>query len=136
MEKLDVGALLGSGMFGEVYAAKWHGTPVAVKRMHPHLRQLEGRATAFRKRYCVLFSSSRLLYFTDASCTHCHGAVDLAVATNVEAVHTAKGPGFEVATAGRTWRFAPPVEASRRPSFVYLAITCLVACPGASLILV
>ena len=73
-------------------------------------KQGEARHAAYRKRFCVLFSSSRMLYFTDASCAVCQGAVDLATATNIEAVHTGKGPGFEVATLGRTWRFAPPTE--------------------------
>ena len=32
--ELQLGELLGSGSFGEVRRAVWHGTPVAVKRLH------------------------------------------------------------------------------------------------------
>ena len=54
MDELEVGEWLGAGCFGEVYAASYHGTPVAVKRMHAHLRTAAGRAQAFRDEVLLL----------------------------------------------------------------------------------
>ncbi len=57
-------------------------------------------------RYCVLFSSYRLLYFDSEACTKRKGAVDLSVAESVDIIKTSKGHGFEVCTPGRAWVFA------------------------------
>ena len=66
----------------------------------------EGTSAGFKKRYCVLFSSYRLLYFESEACTKRKGAVDLSVAESVDSVSTSKGHGFEISTPGRTWVFA------------------------------
>ena len=66
----------------------------------------EGSSASFKKRYCVLFSSYRLLYFDSEACTKRKGAVDLSVAESVDQVATSKGHGFEISTPGRTWIFA------------------------------
>ena len=70
------------------------------------LKKGEGSSSAFKKRYCVLFSSYRLLYFDSEACTKRKGAVDLSVAESVDQVALAKGHGFEISTPGRTWVFA------------------------------
>ena len=70
------------------------------------LKKGEGSSSAFKKRYCVLFSSYRLLYFDSEACTKRKGAVDLSVALSVDAVGTPTGHGFEIATPGRAWVFA------------------------------
>ena len=66
----------------------------------------EGTNAGFKKRYCVLFSSYRLLYFESEACTKRKGAVDLSVAESVDTVSSPKGHGFEISTPGRTWVFA------------------------------
>ena len=48
MDKLELGASLGHGAFGEVFAATYRGTPVAVKTMHAHRMGKVDRAIAFR----------------------------------------------------------------------------------------
>ncbi|KOO21906.1 myosin family protein with dil domain [Chrysochromulina tobinii] len=70
------------------------------------LKKGETSSAGFKPRYCVLFSSYRLLYFDSEACTKRKGAVDLSVAQSVESITTAKGPGFEISTPGRTWVFA------------------------------
>ena len=70
------------------------------------LKKGEGSSSAFKKRYCVLFSSYRLLYFDSEACTKRKGAVDLSVAESVDTVSSPKGHGFEISTPGRTWVFA------------------------------
>ena len=62
------------------------------------LKKGEGSSSAFKKRYCVLFSSYRLLYFDSEACTKRKGAVDLSVAESVDPVQTSKGHGFEIST--------------------------------------
>ena len=66
----------------------------------------ETASAGFKKRYCVLFSSYRLLYFDSEACTKRKGAVDLSVAESVDPTSTSKGYGFEISTPGRTWVFA------------------------------
>ena len=70
------------------------------------LKKGETSSAGFKKRYCVLFSSYRLLYFDSEACTKRKGAVDLSVAESVDATSTSKGYGFEISTPGRTWVFA------------------------------
>jgi len=64
----------------------------------------------FKKRYCMLFSSYRLLYFDSEACTKRKGAVDLSVAEAVDTATTSKGYGFEISTPGRTWVFAAEAQ--------------------------
>lgn len=66
----------------------------------------ETSSVGFKKRYCVLFSSYRLLYFDSEACTKRKGAVDLSVAESVDLVSTSKGHGFGISTPGRTFVFA------------------------------
>ena len=66
----------------------------------------EGASSGYKKRFCVLFSSYRLLYFDSEACTKRKGAVDLSVAETVEQVASSRGHGFEISTPGRTWVFA------------------------------
>lgn len=73
----------------------------------------ETPAAGFKRRYCVLFSSYRLLYFDSDACTKRKGAVDLSVAEAVDFVQTSKGHGFEISTPGRTWVFATEVSDDR-----------------------
>ena len=70
----------------------------------------ETTSAGFKKRYCVLFSSYRLLYFESEACTKRKGAVDLSVAEAVDSVSTSKGHGFEISTPGRTWVFAAEAQ--------------------------
>ena len=65
---------------------------------------------SFKRRFCMLFSSYRLLYFESEACTKRKGAVDLSVAESVVAKPSAKGYGFEISTPGRTWAFAAETE--------------------------
>ena len=68
----------------------------------------ETSSAGFKKRYCVLFSSYRLLYFDSEACTKRKGAVDLSVAESVDTVATndkRANYGFEIST-GRTWVFS------------------------------
>ena len=74
----------------------------------------EGSNAGFKKRYCVLFSSYRLLYFESEACTKRKGAVDLSVAESVDSVSTPKGHGFEISTPGRTWARPFPHQVAPR----------------------
>jgi len=66
----------------------------------------ETTSAGFKKRYCMLFSSYRLLYFDSEACNRRKGAVDLSVAEAVNPANASKGFGFEISTPGRTWVFA------------------------------
>lgn len=66
----------------------------------------ETASAGFKRRFCVLFSSQRLLYFDSDTCTRRKGAVDVSVAETVTIAPTPKGHGFEIATPGRHWVFA------------------------------
>ena len=54
MDQLTLERRLGSGMFGEVSAAKYNGTPVAVKTMHAHHKTAEAHVAAFRDEVLLL----------------------------------------------------------------------------------
>ena len=59
--------------------------------MRPAVHAWRTTSAGFKKRYCVLFSSYRLLYFESEACTKRKGAVDPSVAEAVDSVSTSKG---------------------------------------------
>ena len=70
------------------------------------LKKGEARGAAYRRRFCVLFSSYRLLFFDSEACTKRKGCVDLSVCRSVNQLQTSQGYEFEIAMPGRTWLFA------------------------------
>ena len=62
MEALTIEAKLGGGAFGDVHAATWRGTPVAVKTMHAHHKGEVSRAEAFRDEVRCPLPLLRALY--------------------------------------------------------------------------
>ena len=56
---------------------------------------------AMSSRYCVLYTSARMLYFDDQQCDVCRGAVDLSIASSVV--------GVDVPTGVMALRLPPPI---------------------------